>query len=104
MGYLGPRQAQYAGHGTRYTVDVLTADFVWAYVEATEAKHQMMMMYGAPKCPTLGEDLARMYREGKLERSRVGLGPGSVAEGFPPWVYSYSIARFLWPRLEKPTC
>lgn len=88
--YLVPRQK--AMGKTPYHIDILTADFVWAYIEATNVKSQLMV-YGAPKCPTLASDLGRMYRNGALERSKTGLGPGSVSEGFPPWVYCYHLPR-----------
>lgn len=95
--YLLPRQAQYVHSGTRYHVDVLNADFVWAYLEAFPKVTAKVQFYGAPKCSTLGSDLGRMFRAGTLERSSTALGPGAVSEGFPPWVWCYSLAKHLWP-------
>lgn len=100
--YLSPRQVVYRSSGLAFRVDVLTSEFVWAYLEAFPTVKAKVQFYGAPKCPTLGSDLSRMFRAGTLERSHVGLGPGSVSEGFPPWVWSYSLAKHLWSTLEMP--
>lgn len=103
LSYLEPRQAMYVGTGTSYHVDVLNADFVWAYAEATSVRVSVQF-YGAPKCPTLGDDLGRMYRRAALDRVRTALGEGSRNLGFPPWVWCYSIPKSRWPSLKKPSC
>lgn len=66
-------------------VDVLNADLVDAYIEATGAPYEPMP-YGAHRCPLLGRDLSALYRQGLLSRNRTGVGGG---EGFPSWVYTY---------------
>lgn len=66
-------------------VDVLDTTFVRAYLEATGAPATERFI-GAPTCPTLGRDLSRLHREGRLERSRVGVGGE-----FASWVYVYNL-------------
>lgn len=70
--------------------DVLNVDFVNEYVIATKAGVHLMP-YGAHKCPQLGRDLRKMFREGKLARKRVGV-QGFAGMSFPNWVYSYEIS------------
>lgn len=72
-------------------VDVLDADFVWHYIEATDAKASVQKL-GAPKCPQLGRDLGAMYRAGRLRRGSVGMPTGYASSGFPTWVYSYQLS------------
>lgn len=71
-------------------VDVLNAPFVLAYLTATQTPFAAMP-YGAHKCPQLGRDLAAMFSAGQLVRGRVGMGPGARNQGFPAWVYVYSL-------------
>jgi hypothetical protein len=68
--------------------DVLNADLVWAYVEATGAKHQLLMV-GAPRCRQLVADLGSMSRLGYAKRRTTGVGDGLSGQGFPRWVWSY---------------
>lgn len=70
--------------------DVLAADFVNDYIVATGAGVHLMP-YGAHKCPQLGRDLARMFKEGYLSRTRVGI-QGFAGMGFPHWVYNYTVS------------
>jgi len=53
-------------------VSIVNADFVLSYIEAAKPAFAIMP-YGAHKCPALGRDLARMQREGSLQRKRVGI-------------------------------
>jgi hypothetical protein len=76
---------------TQDQLDVLNRDFVDAYSDATQAK-VAVMMFGANKCPQLGQDLASLYREGLLNRQPAGL-TGMAGMGFPRWVYSYSLTE-----------
>lgn len=71
-------------------VDVLDADFVAAYIEATDAKFYPQM-YGAHKCPQLGRDLSLLNGSYHLRRSRIGI-EGMAGMGFPRWVWSYRLA------------
>lgn len=67
--------------------NVVDADFVTAYVEATGVPYAPQP-YGASKCRTLGRDLSRMYQKGLLVRERAGLwNMGGM--GFPTWVWVY---------------
>lgn len=72
-------------------VDVLNAEFVDAYLDATNARC-FFMPYGAHKCPQLGRDLAAMHKAGKLRRCTSSVN-GGRAEGFPTWVYSYRLPK-----------
>ena len=69
-------------------VDVLNADFVNWYIDATGADYQFMM-YGAHKCKQLSRDLGEMHAAGILTRNAYGL-PGA-GMGFPKWVYLYRL-------------
>jgi hypothetical protein len=89
--------------GERGGVDVLYADFVDAYMEATGAKCYPQM-WGAHKCPQLGRDLSQMARDGALRRHRAGLSGGAWQPGFPKWVWSYEIGRghtAIWDEIYK---
>lgn len=71
-------------------IDILDAEFVVAYCEATGAKATPMFV-GAPKCPQLGRDLGELYKRELLRREPVGLPSGDSSMGFPKWVYSYQL-------------
>jgi hypothetical protein len=71
--------------------DVLDREFVEGYVDATGAKVKVMP-FGADKCAQLGRDLSAMFRAGRLSRWANGIWGGS-SEGFPRWVYSYSLPK-----------
>jgi hypothetical protein len=71
-------------------VNVLYSDFVWDYIEATNARCGVHF-FGAPTCPQLGRDLGALYRAGRLTRYATGLPRGDAAMGFPKWVYSYRL-------------
>ena len=68
--------------------DVLDDAFVRAYIKATDVPWRETM-WGAPKCPTLGRDLAALAAQGRLNRYRVGMS--NWQPGFPKWVWSYEI-------------
>lgn len=70
-------------------VDICDTMFVESYIEATNARHAVQM-YGAPKCPQLGRDLAAMAKAYRLKRQHIGL-EGMGGMGFPTWVWSYRI-------------
>lgn len=70
--------------------DVLNTDFVNDYLVFTGAG-AYLQPYGAHKCPMLGRDLARMFKEYKLSRCRIGVR-GMAGMSFPRWVYSYTIS------------
>lgn len=78
-------------HGQQERVDVTYSDFVIDYIEATDAKHEVLFM-GAPRCPQLGRDLGAMYAAGILERHTTGL-EGMAGMGFPRWVWVYYLPR-----------
>lgn len=71
-------------------VDILKRDFVDAYVEATGASY-LPANYGSNKCQRLYEDLVALHEEYSLKRVSVGI-KGMAGQGFPNWVYSYSLA------------
>jgi hypothetical protein len=70
-------------------VDVLDADFVSTYIATTGAENETLP-FGAPRCPQLGRDLARLHELGLLDRSRCGLS--GTEYGFPKWVWVYQAA------------
>lgn len=71
----------------RRHVSVLSPEFVDAYIEYTGANY-LVMMWGANKCRLLSSDLSRMYKNNILKRFATGIRGG---EGFPRWVYIYSL-------------
>ena len=71
--------------------DICDAEFVDAYIEATEAPFGATN-YGANKCPQLGRDLSAMFNDGVLKRERMGID-GMAGMGFPRWVYLYRLAH-----------
>lgn len=77
---------------TKYEVgvDILNSDFVISYINATDEACSMQF-FGAPKCATLGRDLAAMFRAAILNRNPVGIPDGLSSQGFPKWVYRYSL-------------
>jgi hypothetical protein len=72
------------------SVNILDAAFVESFVEATSAKF-IPQMFGAAKCPKLGQDLGALHAINKLCRVAVGLPSGDASMGFPKWVYHYSL-------------
>lgn len=78
------------GRSSMGGVDVLNAEFVNAYV-AFSGAGVALMPYGAHKCPTLGRDLSRMHRERRLRRFSIGLPGFGRHEGFPKWVWNYTL-------------
>lgn len=81
------------------SVDVLDAEFVDSFIEATGAPYKVMF-YGANRCACLGPLLARMAKEGSLVRSTVSIS-GMAGMGFPPWVYCYKLSEMMKPQPQK---
>lgn len=72
-----------------YSVNVVDAYFVEAYLHATRAPFEFRH-YGAHGCRQLGRDLSKMHAAGTLVRRRVGLGD-MHSMGFPAWVWDYRL-------------
>lgn len=72
------------------TVDVLDSEFVDAYIDFSGVSW-VPTMYGAVKCKQLSRDLTEMWQTGELSRYLTRLPTGSRNEGFPGWVYSYTL-------------
>lgn len=70
--------------------NVLDAEFSDTYITATGAPYKPTSI-GAFQCKTLGSDLGALYRRNRLTRSSCGLPCGSANEGFPKWIYEYSL-------------
>lgn len=77
--------------GKERRVDVLNADFVERYANATGARIKRAM-WGSGWCSLLSDDLRRMYKARLLQRVAVGLSSGAWQPGFPKWVYSYRLS------------
>lgn len=92
MDYFRKEQDRCNKSGITYRADVLDALFVADYLTATGANFKPMK-YGADKCPMLGRDLSELSKTGRLERSSMGLGAGSRGEGFPAWVWCYTLPK-----------
>lgn len=80
-------------HENRAGCDILNADFVNEYAEATGAKVEYTP-YGANRCLTLARDLKRMHDDFRLKRTRVGIPYDMRGIGFPLWVWNYSTGKF----------
>lgn len=90
LGYLRTRQGHYTF--CRYSVDVLDAAFVDAYIDATEVPYDVVLL-GANRCRQAGLDLAALCKEGKLERHRAGVSAPTSGGGWPTWVWSYYLPK-----------
>lgn len=82
--------------------DVCNRDFVDDYTDATGAAYRVTN-YGANKCRSLGEDLARLVKQRRLSRSRTGI-EGMAGMGFPRWVWLYKRPKLTgWePQFFQP--
>lgn len=76
--------------GKRGPVDILDAEFVDAYAEATGATLQYTP-YGANRCRLLGTDLKAMFDARMLKRNLVPLPYDMRGLGFPLFVYHYEL-------------
>lgn len=72
-------------------VDILNAEFVDAYIDATGATHSHQP-YGAARCPQLGRDLSEMSRQYRLRRQLEPLPADMRGMGFPLFVWHYTLA------------
>jgi hypothetical protein len=70
-------------------VSTLDSDFVDAYLDATNAPCQYMIL-GANRCNALARDLKTLYDAGVLQRHASGIEQAPA--GFPKWVWMYSVA------------
>jgi len=75
---------------TKWRVDVLDANFVDMYIDATKATFKPSC-FGAHNCRQLGRDLSRLYTQGRLTRCTAGISDGLCYQGFPRWVWSYAL-------------
>ena len=90
--YLREQQDKHSELSLSVSVDIVDSDFVCAYGDAHPDVLCAVQFVGAPSCPQLGKDLGRMCALGRLTRKAVGMPPGFASDGFPKWVYSYSLA------------
>jgi hypothetical protein len=68
-------------------VNILNEDFVDAYINHTNAPHEIML-YGTNRCPRLSQDLRRLYNKQRISRTAIGV-PYARLYQFPTWVWSY---------------
>ncbi len=87
LAWLRERQSR---SSAPYRIDVLNAHFVDEYIDATGATH-ILQMLGAHTCPQLGRDLGRLHARGLLSRYTAGIDGGLCYQGFPRWVWSYTL-------------
>jgi len=71
-------------------VSVTDEEFVDSYIKEFNVKHKVTL-YGAYKCYDLGRQLSQMYKRGFLDRFIIGIN--APIDGFPKWVYTYSLRR-----------
>lgn len=72
------------------SVDVVSENFVNAYVNKFNPKIVEWYPYGAPMVPELGRLLAELYKENKVGRYRHYCE--SWQDGYPKWFYIYYLA------------
>jgi hypothetical protein len=70
--------------------NILDAAFSDTYITVTGASCKPTTI-GAFQCKALGSDLGALYRRNRLTRSTCVLPAGSANEGFPNWIYQYSL-------------
>lgn len=71
-------------------VDILDEDFVNAFIKKFNPKYEVTLI-GAYRCKELSLLLGKMYKKCLLNRCVIGLRGGAWQDGFPKWVYSYSL-------------
>lgn len=71
-------------------VDVVSENFVNAYVNKFNPKIVEWYPYGTPKVPVLGKLLAELYKENKVGRYRYNCK--NWQDGYPKWFYIYYLA------------
>lgn len=68
-------------------IDVVSENFVNAYINEFNPKIVEWYLYGAPKVPEIGMLLAELYKENKVSRYRHYCE--FWQDGYPRWFYIY---------------
>lgn len=71
-------------------IDVLNQDFMTKFAIRFNCR-VFKQTIGAPRVPLAGRTLSEMFKKGLLSRFSVGIDSYSGGQGFPKWVYSYSL-------------
>ena len=74
-----------------FCADCLNQEFVTLMIEKFNFEF-VPQVFGSHMCPKISQVLSKLYKNGVLERRRVGISEGP---GFPKWVYSYSLPDYL---------
>ena len=78
---------EYMSQHTDECIDVLSENFVNAYINEFNPKILEWYLYGAPKVQELGRLLAELYKENKVSRCRHYCKIWQ--NGYPKWFYIY---------------
>ena len=73
-------------------VDVLDKYFMDEFADRFNCKYTYMPI-GANRVPLAGKTLSTMFKKGLLDRFVVGISDYAGGQGFPKWVYCYSMAK-----------
>ena len=74
-------------HHKKEFIDVVSEEFVLAYIDKFNPKIIEWYPYGAPKVPEIGKLLAELYKENKVSRYRHYCE--ICEDGYPKWFYIY---------------
>lgn len=81
-----------------YSFSTLDSDFVDAYLDATNAPCQPMIL-GAHRCRMLAADMLELHKQGVLRKYT--LGNEGMGPGWPKWVYNYSLDPGRFDEAER---
>ena len=70
-------------------IDVVSEEFVLAYIDKFNPKIIEWYPYGSPKVPEIGKLLAELYKENKVSRYRHHCKIWK--DGYPRWFYIYTL-------------
>lgn len=72
-------------------IDVVSENFVNAYINEFNPKIVEWYLYGVPKVPKIGRLLAELYKENKISRYRQYCKIWK--DGYPKWFYVYFLTE-----------
>ncbi len=72
-------------------IDVVSENFVNAYINEFNPKIVEWYLYGTPKVPEIGKLLAELYKKNKIDRYRYCCKIWQ--DGYPKWFYIYFLTE-----------
>lgn len=80
---------EYMSRNKNEFIDIVSENFVNAYVNKFNPKIIEWYPYGSPKVPEIGKLLAELYKENKVSRHRHYCEIWQ--DGYPRWFYIYTL-------------